>query len=341
MEQVTLGKTGLRVSPLGMGVIPISRLSEQEGLAAIRAVADLGITWFDTARGYEPMESRLGAALEGHRREVILITKAWTRDPTELRAHIEESLRRLRTDCIDIFLLHQGKAILAEAFQGPGGLLQILTDAVQAGKIRFLGFSAHRPEIAMAGLKVEAFSVAMVPASLVAREFTDGDFMPEARRRGFAVLAMKPFGGGRIENVTLALRHLKRYGDVWPLIGIERPAQMAENLRIWESATPIATADETEIARIQAELGTRFCRGCGYCMPCPQGIEIWPMGHAAFYARQLPRDDYIQWYLPKVAKAKECVECRQCVEKCPYGLEIPEMLRESVAFFEAFVAARS
>ena len=326
MRRITLGKTGLQVSPLGMGALPFCRLEWQESIDVVRSVIDLGIKWFDTARAYGDSELRLGEALQGKRNEVVITSKSMADTPEELETHIDEILERLKTDYLDGFLFHGGEAVEQESFYAPGGLLEIAEDGVRAGKIRFLGFSAHSVSLAIKALDVESFSVAMVPANFISREFIDGDFRAKAREKEIAVLAMKPFGGGRIENPKLCLKFLKTYPDVIPCIGIGRTSEMAENIRFWEEGGPLTAQDLSEMQRLKELLGDRFCRGCGYCMPCPQEIRIWPVTFAKVFARQIPRDDYLDWYGGLIERAKECVECRECVEKCPFHLSIPEML---------------
>jgi uncharacterized protein len=337
MDRVPLGKTGLQVSPLGMGVIPITRSSWQESLGIIRGVVDLGINWFDTARAYGDTEARLGEALQGMRDDVLLITKSWESDPALLRASVDESLRNLRTDHIDVFLFHFGSVLQDERFLAPGGILETMQGLIKAGKIRFLGFSAHRIERVTLGLDIPALSVVMIPANFISREFLDERLLGKARERGVAVLAMKPLGGGRMENASLCLRFLKTYSGVLPCIGIEKVSEMAEDIETWEHGAPLSECDWAEMERIRGYLGDRFCRQCGYCMPCPQGISISMVAFTKVYVRQAPRDSFIGWYRDAIEGARKCVECRKCVEKCPFQLNIPEMLKDNVAFYDQFV----
>lgn len=337
MQQVTMGKTGLQVSPLGMGVIAISRVEWQESIDIVRGVRDLGINWFDTAQAYGDTELRLGEALRDVRDEVIIVSKSGASTPDKLAAQFDDRLKRLGTDHLDVFLFHNISAVEDDSFFSPGGLLEVAEDAVRAGKVRFLGFSAHRVGRAIKALGVPSFSVAMVPINFISREFVDGEFMTLARERNVAVLGMKPMGGGRIEDPELCLKFLKTYPDVIPCIGVASVAEMAENVRYWERSGPLTPADHAEMARLRDELGSRFCRGCMYCMPCPEGISIWPVTFTKVFLRQFPRDRMIGWYQEKMDRARGCTECRECVEKCPYDLEIPEMLKENIAFYEEFV----
>jgi predicted aldo/keto reductase-like oxidoreductase len=335
MERISLGSTGLRVSPLGMGVIQIGRRPWDESIEVVRGVLDLGVNWFDTARAYGDTELRLGEALAGIRDQAIIMSKSHAHDPDTFRTHIDESLARLQTDYPDVLFFHGGGAIDEECFFAAGGMLEIAEGAVQAGKIRHLGFSAHRVELALKALEIPSMAVAMVPANFISREFIDGDFLTEAQARGVAVVAMKPFGGGRISNASLCLRFLKTYPGLLPCPGIEHASEMAENIRVWEEGAPLTDGDVTEMERIRELLGDRFCRGCGYCQPCPEGVPISTVAFAGIFSKQFTRDRVIEVLAEPVEQARACVECRECVEKCPYDLNIPQMIRENIAFFEA------
>jgi predicted aldo/keto reductase-like oxidoreductase len=334
-----LGSTGLNVSELGMGAIQITRLDWRDSIRVIHEVMDLGINLIDTARSYLDSELRLGEALRGRREKVILISKSTEPNPEGVRHQIDESLERLQTDYLDVFLFHGGKALMEDSFMAEGGILEAATRAVDAGKIRFLGFSAHHPSIALRGLDIKQLQVAMVPANFISREYIDGPFMSKAHERNVAVLAMKPFGGGRIANAPLCLRFLKNYTGLIPCIGIEHSSEMAENLAVWRSGGTLTREDRGEIEELTGLLGERFCRGCGYCLPCPEGIPIPTVTFLKVFSMQMPQDRVIT---PKhdqaVEQAKGCSECRKCVENCPYDLDVPQMLKENIQFYERFAA---
>jgi uncharacterized protein len=342
MEMVTLPRTGLALSALGMGTVPIAagRVAEDERVPILRAVYDMGINWFDTARNYGPAEDALGEAFHGMRDRVVIISKSSAMQPEALQAQMHETLRLLRSDYVDVYMFHSAYAVRQECFLTPGGLLDIVTRAREAGKVRFLGFSAHSFELALEALDTAAFDFAMVPANLISTQYIEGAFLDRARARGVTVLAMKPYGGGRIENPRMCLKYLRQFPDVLPCVGIESAAQMAENLRIWDEGQGSLTADDLgEIERIRATLGDRFCRQCGYCLPCPQGVPIIMANLMEVWAKQMSPQvlkQYMSWIVPA---ARRCIECRECVARCPYDLPIPEMLRESIALFDRTVAA--
>lgn len=332
-----LGSTGLEVSQLGMGTIQLTRLDWQQSLRVVHEVVDMGINWFDTARGYLDSELRLGEAFKGTRDRVIIISKSLKQTAEELEKEIHESLQRLQTDYLDVFLFHGGDVMEKGSFQAPGGVLERAEKAVEAGKIRFLGFSAHKPAIALKGLNFEPLQVAMVPANFISLEYIDGPFMDQARKQNTAVLAMKPFGGGRISNTPLCLRFLKGYPELFPCIGIEKSQEMRENLVVWEGSDVLSNQDRREIERLTRMLGKSFCRGCGYCLPCPEGIHIPTVTFLEIWSMQMPRDQVVNPDNDKAVElARGCSECRQCVERCPYDLEIPDMLKENIRFYETF-----
>ena len=337
MNQRALGKTELQVSPIGMGTIQITRLPWHESIRVVRDVHELGINWFDTAQGYLDSELRLGEAFRGLRDNVIIITKSVAGDRKTLLSHVEASLGRLKTDYIDVFFFHGGSAVNEEAFTGKDGLLESSEKFIQAGKVRYLGFSAHRPEVALKALDYDQFAVSMVPANYINREYIDSSFMAKARRQNVGVIAMKPFGGGRIQSTGPSIRFLKSRKDVIPCIGIEKVSEMEENIRIWQDTGDFSDADRKILEEEKALLGDKFCRMCGYCLPCPESIPIPTVNFLKVFSKQMPRDRVVTpEHKDAVEKAANCTECRQCVEKCPYDLEIPDMLRDNIEFYRDF-----
>ncbi len=340
MKRRKLGATGIDVSEIGMGTIQMTRLGWKESVEVIHGVYDLGVTWFDTAQGYFDAELRLGEAVRGFRDKVTVITKSGAGDADALAEHIEASLDRLRTDYIDVFFFHGGTAVVSEQFAAPGGLLETALRFVEQGKIRYLGFSAHRPAVALKALEFPELRVAMIPANYINREYVDGAFMREAIGKDVAVLAMKPFGGGRIDAVAPSLRFLKTYPDLIPCIGVDSVEQMAENIAIWEGPDVYGPSDESVLADRRRLLGDRFCRLCGYCLPCPEEIPIPTVNFLKVFSMQMPRDRVVTAaHTEAVEKAELCTACRQCVQRCPYDLEIPDMLKENAAFYHEFMSS--
>lgn len=334
MELTKLARTGLCLSPLGMGTVPIgARMQGPERVELVQKVVDLGINWFDTARAYGDAEAVLGEVLHGIRDNVVIASKSGAKDSTLLREHIDETLRQLRTDYLDIFMFHTGSAVKHEAFAGPGGLLETVENARDAGKIRFLGFSAHSEEIACMAVDVDSFDFAMVPVNFISTQYVEGPFMEKAREREVTVFAMKPFGGGRIKFPELCLKYLKQFPDVIPCLGVDRVEQMEENIRIWEDPNVLSDDDLKKIETIRTELGDHFCRQCGYCVPCPEGVPITMINMMEAWAGLFSPETLASRFKDGVEKSKGCIECDECVERCPYDLPIPEMVKDGIALF--------
>ena len=334
MTYKRLGNTPMYASELGMGTIQLARLDWKESITLLREVRDMGVNWFDTGRGYFDSELKLGEAFKGIRDQVILITKSGAKTPEALKTDIDESLKRLGTDYVDFFLFHSAVALEQDCYDE---LLNVVNAACAAGKIRRLGVSAHKLKLAIRAVRTELFSAVMVPANFISDEYVgNGEF--EAWERKVAILGMKPFGGGRLNNPGLFLRYLKSYHSyVFPCIGIEKASEMRENIDIWEKAEYMLEGDWDEIAAIDLLMGNSFCRACGYCMPCPEGIRIPTVTFMQVYAKQMPRSWVVSdAHQEVVDKARECTECRKCVEKCPFDLNIPEMLKENIKFYEEF-----
>lgn len=342
MERISIGKTGIELSALGMGTIQITRLPWEESIRVVQDVHRLGVTWFDTAQGYLDSELRLGEAVHAFRDDVVLMTKSGAREPNKLREAIEASLKRLATSYIDIFLFHGGGAVQESGFADSGGLLETAREYVRRGKIKCLGFSAHRPEIALKALEFDELVIGMVPANFINREYIDAEFMERARSRGVTVIAMKPLGGGRIRAAGPSIRFLKQYPGLVPCIGIENAEEMRDNINYWDDDQTFSAEDESILSAERKVLGDRFCRMCGYCLPCPEDIPIPTVNFLEVFSMQMPRDRVItEKHTEAVEKVALCTECRTCVERCPYDLDIPAMIRANADFYREFVRSES
>jgi predicted aldo/keto reductase-like oxidoreductase len=334
-EPVRLGKTGLEVSRVGMGGIPIQRPSEGEAIKVIQRALDLGITFIDTARGYGDSEERIGKAVKGRRDDVILATKTHGRDSTTALGHLEQSLHSLQTDYIDLWQLHNiGTFECYEQVTGPGGALEAAQEALKAGKIRHIGFSSHSLEVAQKAVSSGLFETIQFPFNFVNCEPADG-LVSQANEHDMGFVAMKPFAGGRLTDASLTMKYLLQFGTVVPIPGIEKIEEIEEIVEIVNGSWEILPEELQKIEEIRSKLGTKFCQWCGYCMPsCPQEIyipglvnlhvtwELWP--HAQWFSR----------HKHSVEVGKTCIECGTCEEKCPYDLPVRKMIAEGITFYE-------
>ena len=335
MEYVTLGKTGLKVSRLGFGGIPIQRVDAEAAGKLLEAVRAGGITYIDTARGYTVSEELIGQAIEGHREEFVLATKSMSRDRASMERDIGISLKNLRTDYIDLYQVHNPTLEQVEQVCAPGGALEALLEAKAAGKIGHLGLTAHSVEVFRRALELPWVETVMFPYNLV--ENQGEELMAQAQAQGVAVIAMKPLAGGAIENARLALRYINRNPHVTVLIpGMYSPQEVTQNLAAVEDASPLSQAEEEEIAGIRRQLGTNFCRRCNYCAPCTVGISIPNVFLFQGYLRRYGLEGWARdRYGALAAKAGDCVACGACEERCPYHLPIREMLKSAAEDFGA------
>lgn len=332
MKYKELGKTGLKCAVISFGGIPIQRSDAANTVAVVDALEKYGMNYIDTARGYTVSEEYLGAALEGRREKFILATKSMSRDYEGMKKDVEISLKNLRTDYIDVYQLHNLALKDYDKAFGPGGAYEALAEAKAAGRIRHIGVTAHSLDALkkMIEEQGERIETVMFPYNIVE---TQGDaVLKEARARGIATIAMKPMAGGNLDDGKLALRFIEASGAIDISIpGMGSVEEVERNASAAEELTPL-TEEELKICEtIRRELGNHFCRRCGYCAPCPNGIDIPSNFLMANYARKYGLAGWAeQRYKAMPYHAGSCVMCGACEKRCPYGLPIRDML-EGVA----------
>jgi hypothetical protein len=334
MKTVRLGKTGLEVSRIGMGGIPILRPTEDEAIKLIQRALDLGVNFIDTANGYGASEERIGKGIAGRREQVIIATKTGGRDKVTALEHLELSLKRLNTDFIDLWQFH-GINAFEEYERVLGGTMEAAQEALQAGKIRHIGISGHSMEVALKAVSSGHFETIQFPFNFVNNDPAD-ELVPLAREHDVGFIAMKPFAGGHLKNANLAIKYLLQFDNVVPDPGIQKVEEIEEIVGIVNGSWELTPREWQEIEDIRAALGRRFCQWCRYCLPCPQGVDI-PM---LMNARTI--GSYGERFFSRLAKAVEsggnCVQCGECEEKCPFHLPIREMIVENIEFYERVAA---
>jgi predicted aldo/keto reductase-like oxidoreductase len=339
MQTVRLGKTNLEVSCIGFGGIPIQRLAEEEAVDVVRRCLDLGITFIDTANGYTTSEERIGKAIAGRRAKVVIATKTGARDADTARAHLELSLKRLGTDYIDLWQFHGVSTFEAlDRVLGPGGAMEAAQEALRAGIVRHIGMTSHSMEVALKAVPLGQFETMQFPFNFVTSEPAQ-ELLPLCREHDLGFIAMKPFAGGLLDKATLSIKYLLQFEGVVPDPGIEKAGEMAEIVDIVNGPWEMTATEREELERIRAEVGTRFCRRCQYCLPCPQEINIPTVMNIRSFWKRFPPERFSGGRFERtIQNARNCVECGECEEKCPYHLPIREMLVENVAFYERVTA---
>jgi predicted aldo/keto reductase-like oxidoreductase len=334
MKKVKLGRTGLMVSRVGMGGIPIQRPPFDEAVRIVQKAIDLGVNFFDTSIGYGDSELRIGKAIEGRSDEVILATKGSWRSEERASETIEGSLKRLNVDRINIWQFHNIPTIeslgqvLAE-----GGAIEAARKAIDEGRIGHLGMSTHNLDVALKAVDSGCFETIQFPFNFISNEAVD-ELLPLARKNDVGFIGMKPFAGGNILDANLAIKYVLQFENVVPDPGIEKVEEIEEIIGIVNGSWELALDEHRRIEEIHEELGTRFCRQCLYCMPCPQGVNIWMLMITKGMYRLWPLDNFFEWMKEPIESGSNCIQCGECEQKCPYQLPIREMIKENIDFYE-------
>lgn len=333
MDYVTLGKTGLKISRLGFGGIPIQRVDAAVTKELAKAMVEKGINYIDTARGYTVSESYIGEALEGIRDKFVLATKSMARTKEAMVADIETSLNNLRTDYIDLYQVHNPNVEQLEQVVAEGGALEALQEAKAAGKIGHIGVTAHSLEVFEKALSYDWVETIMFPYNIVEKQ--GEELMRRCTEQNVGFIDMKPLAGGAIEDATLALRFICANPDVTVVIpGMFDLKEIEQNLAAVEDKTPLTEAELAQMEEIRKQLGNNFCRRCNYCAPCTVGIAI---PNVFLFQGYLDRYGLGDWakdrYSTMSVKASACIGCGACEKRCPYDLPIREMLKDAAAKF--------
>ena len=333
MEYRVLGKTGLKISRLGFGGIPIQRIDAEGTKVLMQQMMDAGINFIDTARGYTVSEEYLGYALEGIREHFIIATKSMARTREAMAADIDISLKNLRTDYIDLYQVHNATPEQLEQVMAPGGALEALLEAKAAGKIGHIGLTSHSLDTFKMALDMDWVETFMFPYNIV--ETQAEKLIAECANRNIGFIDMKPLAGGAIENATLALRYICANDAVTVVIpGMADPRELTENIAAVSDTSAITTEEKAAFLEVRNQLGTNFCRRCNYCQPCAAGINISGVFLFEGYLSRYGLQDWARArYATLPVKASACIGCGACEDRCPYNLPIRKMLKAAAEKF--------
>lgn len=334
METVRLGRTGLIVSKNGFGALPIQRVGMEEAVHILRKAYDHGINYFDTAHVYSDSEEKLGHALHDVRENIILSTKAMTTTVEGFWQQLHESLRRLQTDYIDIYQFHN-PAFCPKPGAG-SGLYEAMLEAKQQGLIRHIGITNHRLAVAEEAVKSGLYETLQFPFSYLASEKEEA-LVRLCAEHDMGFICMKALAGGLITHSDVAYAYLAQF-PVAPIWGIQRERELDEFLSYNDNPPALTPERLAYIAREREELAGDFCRGCGYCMPCPVGIEINTCARMSLLLRRSPSAGHLsEAGQAKMKKIEDCLNCGKCKAKCPYGLDTPALLRKNYEDYKTFL----
>ena len=336
MEKVRFGRTELMVSKVALGGIPIMRLTKAEAADLVRQTISLGINFIDTATGYADSEEKIGEGIKGMKREdIILTSKSPVDDKKTFNEHLDLSLKRLGVDYIDIYQLHNvSSEARRNAVFAPGGAMEGLEEAVKAGKVRFPGFSSHSIPLAIEIMKSGRFDMVQLPFNFIDCTAAE-EAIPLAEKLDMGFLSMKPMGGGLLGDAGLSFRFLGSYSSIVPDPGIEKIEELREIIGIVEKNEAFSAEDKKEVERLKAEFGASWCHRCDYCLPCPQGITISMALNVKSIFKRMTVDRARSFAGPPIEKARTCIECGDCVKRCPYDLDIPSLLKERIKEWES------
>ncbi len=335
MQTVTLGRTGLVVSKNGFGALPIQRIGKSESVYLLQKAFYHGINYFDTARFYTDSEEKMGAAFAYIREKVIISTKTGATTAEGFWKDLDTSLKNLQTDYIDLYQFHN-PAFCPKPGDG-SGLYEAMLEAKRQGKIRFIGITNHRLTVADEAIQSGLYDTLQFPFSYLA-DARDLEIVEACKTADMGFIAMKALSGGLITDSALAYAYLAQFDHVAPIWGIQRENELDEFLSYQKNPPVLTQSMRAKIQEDKATLAGDFCRGCGYCMPCPAGIEINNCARMSLLLRRAPHSVYLtpEW-ADKMAKIEECLNCGKCKAHCPYGLDTPELLRRNYEDFKTFV----
>jgi predicted aldo/keto reductase-like oxidoreductase len=338
VEKTRLGRTNLMVSRSGFGAIPIQRISMGKSDSLLRKAYENGMNFFDTAHGYTDSEEKIGHALSPVRKNVILATKSPARDQKGLFENVETSLSRLKTDYIDILQLHNPKAVPVPGDET--GLYDGLLELKKKGAVRFIGISNHRLPVAQEAVASGLYDTVQYPFSSLSST-AEIALMNASRTKDVGFIAMKALSGGLITNVASTFAFIRDTGYAVPIWGIETEAQLDVFIALERHPPAYDGAMRETVERDRKELAGSFCRGCGYCLPCPAGIEINMAARLIFLMKRARFEPFIsEEWRGKMALIDTCTGCGQCAAKCPYELDTPALLKNQLVLYKEFCRAR-
>lgn len=335
MKEITLGKTGLTVPQNAFGCLPIQRISQEAAVRLLRRAYEGGMRFFDTARAYSDSETKVGAAFDGMRDKIVLATKTQAKNPADFWRDLETSLRELRTDYIDVYQLHCAKRCYRP---GDGtGMYEAMEEAKAQGKIRHIGITAHLLGVAEEIVASGLYETLQFPFSYLASP-RDLALVEACEAAGMGFIAMKGLAGGLLNNAEACMAFMLGH-EALPIWGIQREEELEQWLAFFAREPELTPELEAVIEADRAALAGDFCRGCGYCMPCTVGIPINQCARISQLLRRAPSAVWLnEHWQGEMAKIDDCLDCGLCMSRCPYGLEIPALLRKNLADYRAILS---
>lgn len=335
MEKVILGRTGICVQKNGFGALPVQRVSLNEAKIILRKAYGNGIQFFDSARAYSDSEEKIGLALSDVRENIYISTKTMATTVQAFWEDLETSLKMLKTDYIDIYQFHN-PSFCPKPGDGTG-LYEAMLEAKNQGKIHYIGLTNHGWKVAKEAIESDLYDTLQFPFSYLASE-KEEELVRLCEEHNVGFICMKALSGGLITRSDIAYAYLLQYKNALPIWGIQKESELDEFIS-YQKKAPVLTKDIEEIIQHdRKELAGHFCRGCGYCMPCPQGIIINQCARMSLMLRRAPAENWLlEKWQAEMNKIKDCIHCGKCMTHCPYGLNTPELLQKNYEDYQTFL----
>lgn len=338
MQTVRLGKTEIVTNKNGFGALPIQRISDAEAVKLLRRAYDRGITFYDTARFYTDSEVKIGLAFKGMRDKVYIASKTAAVTPEAFWKDLETTLNNLQTDYLDIYQFHN-----PDFCPKPGdgsGVYECMLKAKEQGRIRHIGITNHRLKVAEEAIDSGLYDTLQFPFCYLATE-KDIALVKKCEKADMGFISMKALSGGLINNSAAAYAFQAQYENVLPIWGVQREEELDEFLSYIDHP-PVMTEELRQVIdHDREELCGNFCRGCGYCMPCPAGIKINDCARMSLMIRRAPTQMQLTADMQKMMmKIEDCLHCNQCMEKCPYELNTPELLQKNLKDYKEILTGK-
>ena len=334
MKMITLGTTGITVPQNAFGALPVQRVDMETAVSILRRAYEGGMRFFDTARAYSDSEEKLGHAFEGIRDQIYIASKTMGRTPEAFREQLDTSLKLLKTDYLDIYQFH-----CVDQCYRPGdgtGMYECMLEAKEQGKIRHIGVTSHKLDVAKECIESGLYETLQFPFSYISTE-KELELVRMCKEHNMGFIAMKALSGGLVGNVPAAFAFIREYDNVVPIFGIQHEWELDEFIALDANPPKMDAEMRAVIAKDRKELAGEFCRSCGYCMPCPQGINIPTAGRIHLLATRSPYQQFLtKEYRDEQKLVDNCIHCGQCASRCPYHLDTPAMLASQAKKFWAW-----